>query len=316
MDDTRTAPERLPGLLPHHVAELRASGLSDETIRRAGIRSEENNVSIAQLLCRDHFPKKCGPCLVFPYHDGKGINGYYRAKPDVPRLLGGKPVKYESPVGYPNELYYPPNTIPILTDATVELLFTEGEKKALSASQHGFQTVGLVGVFGWTSKGKSVLPANVVLNLEISNFPQHRKTGFNQNMEHLSNWRPPSGEFNPLTLSDSALKNLRRFAVKQCVDEGATRLAGWLHTWIDEEQTARARKDETRKSRHVIAIPLLDDSTWSTLDLAEAARMVNLIALLPTWEDSCGLFLDRLRIALLAALSQRLREETKARGAA
>lgn len=42
--------ESLPGLLPHHLPELRKSGLTDATIVAAGIYSEANYDRLAALL--------------------------------------------------------------------------------------------------------------------------------------------------------------------------------------------------------------------------------------------------------------------------
>ena len=43
-------PNELPGILPHHLAELRRSGLADETIRAAGVYSETSPAKLAALL--------------------------------------------------------------------------------------------------------------------------------------------------------------------------------------------------------------------------------------------------------------------------
>ncbi len=146
-------------LLPHHLAELRASGLTDETIRAAGIYSETVYGKLASLLDWRKFPKKMAPAIVYPFTSADGRSGYCRIKPDNPRLLGGKPVKYESPKGQPNQIYLPPgvaNTLP----TNQELLTTEGEKKALAATQAGFPCIGLVGVYGWKDgKAARLLPA-------------------------------------------------------------------------------------------------------------------------------------------------------------
>src|SRR5438045_107335 len=71
------------------------------------------------------------PCLGIPYRSPAGSPlGYVRCKPDHPRVKGGKPIKYESPVGQPNRAYFPPRTGAVLPDPDAPLLLTEGEKKA------------------------------------------------------------------------------------------------------------------------------------------------------------------------------------------
>ncbi len=152
--------DHLPGLLPHHVRELRASGLTNETIKAAGIFSETKYENLAAVLDWRKFPKKMAPALVFPFHAADGTNGYSRIKPDRPRRIGGKMVKYESPRGRGNQLYLPPGVAQVLDRPDVELLITEGEKKSLKATQEGFPCLGLVGVYGWKDgKSERLLPA-------------------------------------------------------------------------------------------------------------------------------------------------------------
>jgi hypothetical protein len=52
-------------------------------------------------------------------------------------------------LGKPSFLYIPPATAEQLGQADVDLLITEGEKKAARADQDGFACVGLVGVYGF-----------------------------------------------------------------------------------------------------------------------------------------------------------------------
>ena len=151
--------DHLPGLLDHHVRHLRESGLTDATIKAAGITSETSPEKLAAILGMRKPTKALAPAIVFPFVDANGGNGYYRVRPDTPRTLKGKPVKYESPRGQPNRIYIPPGVAQVLTDTAAELVITEGEKKALAATQAGFSCIGLVGVFGWKEKdGERLLP--------------------------------------------------------------------------------------------------------------------------------------------------------------
>ena len=154
-----TVAESLPGILPHHLIELRKSGLTDETIRAAGIRSETSVATVKALLDTKQFSQRCLPAIVFPFTDAEGRNGYCRLRVDHPRTIGGKSAKYESPRGQPNQIYLPPG-VPDVLPTNQELLVTEGEKKALAATQAGFPCIGLVGVFGWKQgKKETLLPA-------------------------------------------------------------------------------------------------------------------------------------------------------------
>src|SRR5947209_3536532 len=100
-----TSAVRLP-LLPQHLADLRGCGLSDEQILRCQSYSEEDLKRVGRLLGWDGPAKGRGPCLMFPFIGRVGRPaGYERAKPDRPREVDGKLVKYESPIGRPNHAY-------------------------------------------------------------------------------------------------------------------------------------------------------------------------------------------------------------------
>jgi hypothetical protein len=95
------APAALPHLLPQHLADLLKSGLSDEYIAASEcFRSASDQAKIARCLRWKRPPKGAGfgACLTISFldPDGKPI-GYYRFKPDIPRIEGEKAVKYESP---------------------------------------------------------------------------------------------------------------------------------------------------------------------------------------------------------------------------
>lgn len=140
-------------LLPQHLADLRASGLSDVQVSAASLYSESDPAAVAALLHWKRPATNLGSCLCFPFVSTDGAPlGHVMVKPDRPREKDGKAVKYESPAGTPMRAYFPPGTHAALADATVPLLITEGMKKALKADQHGFACVGLAGVYGWCQK--------------------------------------------------------------------------------------------------------------------------------------------------------------------
>jgi len=65
-----------------------------------------------------------------------------------------KIVKYSQPKGTNPHLYFPPciKWKKILTDTSIPLTFTEGEKKAYKACKEGIHTIGLGGVWSFKSK--------------------------------------------------------------------------------------------------------------------------------------------------------------------
>ncbi|VTS01851.1 DNA/RNA helicase, superfamily II OS=Thermoanaerobacterium thermosaccharolyticum M0795 GN=Thethe_02112 PE=4 SV=1: DUF3854: DUF927 [Gemmata massiliana] len=142
-------------LRPNHAAELEASGLSRETTTANNVHSEDDPKVVARLLnWSPARAKALGPVLVYPHYDRGGQPlDHATVKPDRPRARGDKPgkVKYENPRGRPNRLYVPAGARAALADPTAELTITEGCKKALAATQHGFPCVSLPGVWNWVA---------------------------------------------------------------------------------------------------------------------------------------------------------------------
>jgi hypothetical protein len=118
-----------------HLADLRASGLSDETIALAGIFSANHTAPILGW--------EAGGGLVFPY---PGCGDFARVKLDHP----GDGGKYRSPKDSGNHLFIPTTLDPgVLDDTNVPLWVAEGEKKCLKANQEGLASIGLSGVWSW-----------------------------------------------------------------------------------------------------------------------------------------------------------------------
>jgi hypothetical protein len=133
---------------PDHLADLRASGLSDETIRQSGVYSlrlkdftlffnaRKNLLSLETALC-------------LPYQDGEFARIKLFPFPSVFDSRG-KPMKYSQPPNTSARLYIP---FPV-TDGDVCLC--EGEKKTLAAYQAGLNAVGIGGVWSWLSGGEPI----------------------------------------------------------------------------------------------------------------------------------------------------------------
>jgi putative DNA primase/helicase len=154
----RRPPHTQMNILPHHLADLRRSGLSDGTIATAGIYSETDHRKLAGILNRKTWSRKLGAGLVFPFHDEAGAIVLQRIKPDNPPVKNGKPAaKYLSPTDMAIRVYIPPSLNGELMDTGKVLLITEGEKKALAGIQAGISTIGLTGVDCWHKKKSSAL---------------------------------------------------------------------------------------------------------------------------------------------------------------
>jgi putative DNA primase/helicase len=153
----------------HHLLKIQSSGITLDFARAAGIYSETAPAMLQSLLNNRKWGKKIAPALVFPYTRPDGRNGYCRVRPDRAPMVKGKAAKYLSPSATPNELYFPPGvaSLEFLQDASRELIFTEGELKALKATQEGFLCIGLVGIFGWKKgKSESLLPTFDLITLK------------------------------------------------------------------------------------------------------------------------------------------------------
>jgi hypothetical protein len=139
-------------LSDQHLADLRRSGLSDETIAAAGIHS----LSAAQI--RELLKMDGGAGYAIPYPGAAYSDGspYVRVRLDRPLAMGdGRSARYLTRRGESPRLYAPP----ILPEGWREntklrLLATEGEKKSLKATQDGYPSLGLGGTYGWLRRSK------------------------------------------------------------------------------------------------------------------------------------------------------------------
>lgn len=100
------------------------------------------------------------PAARIEYFDLDGSpSGHYRLRLLVEaRGKDGKLLRYRQPTGSGNRFYLPPilarSWREIAADPAVEIIFTEGEKKAVSAGLRGFATIGLGGVWSWKAKAE------------------------------------------------------------------------------------------------------------------------------------------------------------------
>ncbi len=141
-------------LAPEHYADLKKSGLSDDTIREAGIKAVPPDQINKKLDFNVHglvsmyeipFDDEYSRFRVF-YESGKGVDKSGKPKP-----------KYLTRKDLENRLYIPSNAKSILNDISIPLEITEGEKKALKACQEGLYCIAVTGLWNWKIKGKNEL---------------------------------------------------------------------------------------------------------------------------------------------------------------
>ncbi len=135
-------------LHPAHLADLRASGLSDETIRAAGTYSLRPCDIALFFNLRRGVPKELETALCFPYQGGT----FARIKL-FPAL--GK-MKYAQAAGTGARLYMPLS----VNDSPV--FVCEGEKKCLAAWQAGLNAVAIGGLWNFLSNGQPIADLDAV----------------------------------------------------------------------------------------------------------------------------------------------------------
>jgi putative DNA primase/helicase len=125
-----------------HLADLRASGLTDETIRQAGLYSIRPRDIKLFFSARKRVPPSIETALCFPYQGGE----FARIKL-FPAL---ETMKYSQPPKTSARLYIPSQV------SQGPLYVCEGEKKTLAAIQAGMNAVGIGGLWNWLTKGEPI----------------------------------------------------------------------------------------------------------------------------------------------------------------
>jgi P4 family phage/plasmid primase-like protien len=140
--------DALARLHPDHLADLRRSGLSDETILQAGITS----VRPADIPKRLRFnPRGLVSAYSIPYPglDYERLRCFWEPGPN-----GERRAKYLQASGSIVHLFVPTGVKSDLGDPFVPLYITEGEKKTLAGIQSRLCCIGLGGLWAWKRKGK------------------------------------------------------------------------------------------------------------------------------------------------------------------
>lgn len=132
-------------LYPDHLADLRKSGLSDKTIKAAGVYSIRPS-DIGHFFGSDAVSVETGLC--FPYQGAD----FARLKlfPSIGKM------KYAQPANTSARLYLP------FSIGAGDLVVTEGDKKTLAAHRAGLNAVGIGGLWNWLSHGEPIEDLNLI----------------------------------------------------------------------------------------------------------------------------------------------------------
>ena len=135
-------------LLAQHLRLLEASAIRPDLIRERGYFSASASKTLQQLGFSKSQQQRV-PALVIPVCGVTGAVVFHQARPDQPRELAGKTVKYETPHGARMAIDVHPLARQRLGDPSDALIVTEGVRKAEAAFSQGVTAVALMGVWNW-----------------------------------------------------------------------------------------------------------------------------------------------------------------------
>lgn len=151
MSDHETTPSIPDPLSPDHRRSLEVgSGIAPAVVAARGYRTVTSKAELARLgftTVQRHVP-----ALVIPVWDLSGEVATYQLRADLPRIVDGKAIKYETPTRSRMALDVPPSIREQVQDVHVPLLITEGVKKADAAVSRGLCCVALLGVWNWRGR--------------------------------------------------------------------------------------------------------------------------------------------------------------------
>jgi hypothetical protein len=148
-------------ILPQHQQLLAASAITREVADQRGYVSVDSRKQLQRYA--KGFGNKCPvPGLLIPLRRAGGSVWGYQYRPDAPRVMDGKPRKYETPWQQPGGIDVPVAINGQLGDPSQPLLVTEGSRKADAAVSAGLCCVSVLGVWSWRGTnpvgGKVALP--------------------------------------------------------------------------------------------------------------------------------------------------------------
>lgn len=135
-------------IFPQHQDMLAASAIDPEVARARGYVSVDSRAQLRRHA--EGFGAKCPvPGLLIPLRRKDGSVWGYQYRPDAPRVMDGKPRKYETPYQQRAGIDIPVAVNGQLGDPAVPLFVTEGSRKADAAVSAGLCCVSALGVWMW-----------------------------------------------------------------------------------------------------------------------------------------------------------------------
>lgn len=131
----------------HRQMLVSESGIRPEIVEARGYRTVTTKADLKRLGFSDR--QQNAPALLIPIYNPRGELATYQARADSPRIVKGKPAKYETPKGSSMVLDVHPAARVKLGDPKTPLFVTEGIKKGDALVSHGLTAVALIGVWNW-----------------------------------------------------------------------------------------------------------------------------------------------------------------------
>jgi hypothetical protein len=138
----------------HHQEILKASAITAAQARARGyesINDSNRDILAATKIPKNAWQKRDG--LYIPLLRLDGSIGGHMYRPDDPRILDGKPQKYEAEWRVPPMIDFPPGVAERLKDRSTPIWITEGVKKGDAGACAGLTIVDLAGVWNWMRDG-------------------------------------------------------------------------------------------------------------------------------------------------------------------
>ncbi|MGI8518632.1 MAG: phage/plasmid primase, P4 family [Acidimicrobiia bacterium] len=144
-------------VFPQHQQKLSASAVDPAVAEERGYVSADTKAQLGRFGFSS--AQQRVPALIIPLHGVDGGVVGHQIRPDSPRQINGRFVKYETQANSTVVLDAPPRVQPNLKDPDRPLIITEGPIKADAAVSHGLDCIALLGVWSWKgTKGKVALP--------------------------------------------------------------------------------------------------------------------------------------------------------------
>ena len=139
-----------------HRALIAASAISDVVRDARGYRTVTDPGELRRLGFSAAQARV--PGLLVPLWRIEGPSGHFQAaghfqyRPDSPRVIKGKIVKYETPRGQANVLDIPRTVFDALRKGQQAVFVTEGARKADALASLGIPVLNICGVYGWRGR--------------------------------------------------------------------------------------------------------------------------------------------------------------------